>query len=248
MTADAAHDGGYGAHLKGDGSFGAMIEQCNIPVVEAQTYTLSFWYKANRNGANIALYGTDTDTQYTYWWADKGEWTHITATFVVEGDTSLRLNVCGGGNGIAEDIYLDEVRLMGSAVLGVAFRFEQEGFHIYAEGDGRAVLSSATVIPYEDGEAYPLLRMGAVITNQGAVGEKEDAMTLSGVNGITVVDVPVVYIWNVSNSGCSYAVRVVNVPAANSDTLIYARPYYVFEKDGEEIVVYGDIESRSYNG
>jgi hypothetical protein len=37
------------------------------------------------------------------------------------------------------------------------------------------------------------------------------------------------------------------VPQANANTQIYARPYYVFEKDGEEIVVYGDIVHRSYN-
>lgn len=247
VTADAAHSGNGGAHLKGDGSWGAMIEQRNIPVVEGQTYTLSLWYKANANGANIALYGTDTGTQYAYLWADKGEWTYFTATFTVEGDTSLRFNVCGGGDGIAEDIYLDDVCVSGDAVLGVAFRFEQEGFRIYANGKGEVNLASATVIPYGDGEAYTLLRMGALVTNKAAFGEDELAMTLSGVNGITVVNVPVVYVWNVSASGCSYAVRVVNVPQSAADTQIYARPYYVFEKDGEEIVVYGDIVHRSYN-
>jgi hypothetical protein len=55
------------------------------------------------------------------------------------------------------------------------------------------------------------------------------------------------YLWDVSEDGCQFAVRVVNVPAANSDTLIYARPYYVFSKGGKEIVVYGDIVSRSYD-
>ena len=137
---------------------------------------------------------------------------------------------------------------MSSATLGVAFRFEQEGFRIYANGKGEVDLSSATVIPYGDGEAYTLLRMGAVVTNQASIGQDADVMNLSGVDGITVANVPVVYVWNVSASGCSYAVRVINVPQSAADTLIYARPYYVFEKDGEEIVVYGDIVYRSYNG
>jgi len=37
------------------------------------------------------------------------------------------------------------------------------------------------------------------------------------------------------------------VPWNHLDTLIYARPYYVFEQDGQEIVVYGDVYHRSYN-
>ena len=129
----------------------------------------------------------------------------------------------------------------------MAFRFEQEGYRIYTDGKGRVNLSSATVIPYGDGNNYRLVGMGAVVTNKATIGENDRAMTLSGVNGITVVDVPVVYVWNTSASGCSYAVRVTNVPQANANTQIYARPYYVFEKAGEEIVVYGDIVNRSYN-
>ena len=155
--------------------------------------------------------------------------------------------LCGGGNGVAEDVYLDDVCVSGDAVLGVAFRFEQEGYRIYTDGKGRVNLSSATVIPYGDGNNYRLVRMGAVMTNQAAIGENDRMMNLSNINGVSVVDVPVVYVWNVSASGCSYAVRVANVPQANADTQIYARPYYVFEKDGEEIVVYGDIVHRSYN-
>jgi len=41
-------------------------------------------------------------------------------------------------------------------------------------------------------------------------------------------------------------VRVTNIPRGHEQTLIYARPYYVYLFNGEEIVVYGDIYSQSY--
>lgn len=132
--------------------------------------------------------------------------------------------------------------------LGVAFRIYQQGYCIYMDDRHQVELSTATVVPYADGESYPLLRMGAVMTNDAAVGSDTDAMTLAAVNDYNVIDVPVVYVLSVSDAGCEYAVRVTNVPSHHRDTPIYARPYYVFEKDGEEIVVYGDILSRSYNG
>lgn len=251
VTASAACSGGYGAHLQGGGTWGALIEQRGMPVENGSTYTFSFRYKANAGGANVTLFGTQTNTQYAYAWASAGEWTTFTATFTVAGDTTVWLNVCGGGSGVAEDVYLDEVSLIYSddvAKLGVAFLIQQEGFRIYMDAQNRVNLSSATVIPYDDGEAYSLLRMGAIMTNDEVVGTNADVMTLTAINNVNVIDVPVVYLCNVSDTDCRYAVRVVNVPANHADTPIYARPYYVFEKDGEEIVVYGDILSRSYNG
>lgn len=251
VTASAAYSGGYGAHLQGGGTWGALIEQRGISVENGNTYTLSFRYKANTGGANVTLFGTQTNTQYAYVWAAAGEWTTFTATFTVAGDTTVWLNACGGGNGVAEDIYLDEVSLLyadDTAKLGVAFLIEQEGFRIYKDSQSRVDLSAATVVPYGDGEAYTLLRMGAIMTNNAAVGTDASVMTLAATNNSNVIDVPVVYLWSVEEDRCEYAVRVTNVPANRADTLIYTRPYYVFEKDGEEIVVYGDILSRSYNG
>lgn len=250
VTAAAAHDSGYGAHLKGGGDWGALIEQRNIPVTDGEMYTFSFWYKANQNGTNMTLFGGDTNHAYVSAWLAAGQWTQFTTTIKVEGDTTLRLNFCGGGNGVAEDVFLDEVTLLPAnpANLGVAFLFEQEGFHIYTDSSRCVDLSLATVIPYDDGNAYPLLQMGAVITNSSAVGTSSQAMIRENSNGLNVADVPVVYLWNAAADGCEYAVRLVEIPQSHRDTVVYARPYYVFLKDGEEIVIYGDIQSRSYNG
>ena len=129
--------------------------------------------------------------------------------------------------------------------LGVAFLMELEGYRIYKDERNVANLSSATVIPYGDGASYRLVGMGAVLTNDPAAAA---SLSLDAVNGSTVKDVPAVYLLEVTETGCQFAVRVTNVPAAHADTPIYARPYYVFEQDGEEIVVYGDVYARSYNG
>lgn len=228
-----------------------LLEQQNVPVSDGETYTLSLWYKANAVGANVSMIGNTTGTQYTYLWAANGQWTHFSATFTVDGDTALLFNICGGGTGNAEDVYVDNIRLVpadSAAKLGVAFLMELEGYHITMDGQNRFDAPNATVIPYGDGEAYPLLRMGAVMTNDTAVGTEPETFTLSAVNGQTVTDIPAVYFWSVSDTGCEFAVRVINVPLTHSATLIYARPYYVFEKDGREVVVYGDIVSRSYDG
>lgn len=137
---------------------------------------------------------------------------------------------------------------MGGDKLGVAFLIEQEGYRIYMDERHQANLSTATVVPYADGKAYSLLRMGAVVTNDASVGSGAATMTLDAVNGGKVIAVPAVYLWSASDTGCQYAVRVVNVPPSHRDTPIFVRPYYVFEKDGEEITVYGAITARSYNG
>ena len=250
LSADAAHSGAYGAHLRGNGSWGAMLEQVSIPVEDGQTYILSYWYKANQNGANITLKGATTGTQYAYIWADVQDWICVTAEFTVAGDTELVFNACGGGNGVAEDIYLDDLRLVRAddACVGVAFLMELETQGARRTEKSEADLTYATVDVYGDGRRYPLKRMGAVMTNEQAIGEDWSAFTLDHPAMATqrVIDIPATYLWSMDATSASYAVRVVYIPFRYADTVIYARPYYVFEKDGEEVVVYGDVYSRSY--
>ena len=251
LSQAAAYSGTFGAHLKGDGGWGALIEQKSIPVTEGKTYILSFWYKVNAGGANITLFGSDTNTKYAYLWASAGEWTSFTATFTPAGDTSLWLNLCGAGNGVAEDLYLDDVSLVcaNDMRFGVAFLMDLEAQGVRRDTEYKGVLTNAKVDVYGDGTLYSLKKMGALITNNAALGEDPTAFQLDSavMDPARVVDVPAVYLWSVETNAVSFAVRVINVPGHRLDTQIYARPYYVFEKDGEEIVVYGDVYNRSYN-
>ncbi len=247
----AAYSGAYGAHLKGDGSWGALLEQKSIPVEEGKTYVLSFWYKANAGGTNITLFGSSTNTQYAYIWAAAGEWTQFTATFTPVGDTTVWFNACGAGNGIAEDVYLDDIGLVCADDMrfGVAFLMTLDAQGVQWDNQSKGVLTHATVDVYGDGARYSLKRMGALMTNDAAVGENLSTFKLdsSAIETRKIVDIPAVYLWSVDADEVSFAVRVINVPWNHLDTPIYARPYYVFEKDGEEIVVYGNVYNRSYN-
>ena len=251
VTTDARHSGSYGAHLQGNGTWDAMLEQKNIPVKDGDTYQLSYWYKANANGVNITLKGATTEKQYAYLWANSNEWVNVTATFTVEGDTSLVMNVCGGGNGVAEDLYMDDMSLTNSndgPTLGVGFRIDLAATGAKMIETHKASLNNATVDVYGDGEPYSLIRMGCVATNQAQIGQSPTAFNLDNLDTTknTVIDIPAVYLCQVTDTSVSYAVRVIEIPYRNRNTYIYVRPYYVFARDGEEVVVYGDIYSRSY--
>ena len=248
-----------------------------IDVTPNTSYTLTLDVKRLASGGGrIALLDDDYDSPKEFYTISfnttDSDWVTYSITFNSGAYSRIGFAIVDGGG----SALLDEVRLFetakavaekpadpiilypegrGTSVmettgdkLGVAFRIYQQGYRIYMDDRHQVELSTATVVPYADGEAYPLLRMGAVMTNDAAVGAGADTMTLAAVNADTVIDVPVVYVWSVSDTACEYAVRVANVPLNHRDTLIYARPYYVFEKDGEEIIVYGDVLSRSYNG
>lgn len=250
ISAQAAHSWFFGAHLKGDGSWGALIERLDIPVKDGATYTFSYWYKANSNGGNVTLKGTTTDQLYVAQWADVGEWTKLTTTFTVEGDTAVSLNICGGGNGIAEDLYLDDLSLREEGIgpdLGVAFLMDLDAIGATVNERYVGDLTNATVDVYGDGGAYKLVEMGALITNEESIGTNADFFKREHQDGgVHLVDVPALKLYAVTDTTVTYAVRLINIPYAHKDTVIYARPYYVFQKDGEEILVYGDIYSRSY--
>ena len=110
VNAAAAHSGSYGANIKGNGGWGGMLDQ-HFQVEDGKTYEFSFWYKVNSSGFNWSLKGDATGTNYTSGWVTASEWTQVTQTFIASGDTSIFLNINGGGNGVAEDAYIDDIKL-----------------------------------------------------------------------------------------------------------------------------------------
>lgn len=250
LSDGSSQSGLYGAHLKGNGSWGALLEQKDIPVKDGATYRLTYWYKANNSGSNVTIIGATTGTQYHYDWASNGAWTYMDVAFTVEGDTAVTLNLCGGGDGKAEDLYLDEVTLTeenSGTKLGVAFRMDLETTGLRLIGSYRCDYTTGMVDAYGDGTPYRLITMGAVMTNDPAVGTDRKALVLENAQGGRTIDIPAVFLCGLTDTTASYAVRVVDIPWRHKDTRIYARPYYVFEIDGQRMTVYGDIYSRSYN-
>ena len=131
-------------------------------------------------------------------------------------------------------------------VSGLAFRFDvaTAGMQV---NDTTAIYDAATVNAF-DGNDYKLVGMGAIVTNNPNVGTDGSVFYLDQVDGKRVIDVPAVYLCDLEDTSAAYTVRIRNIPEANYDSAIYARPYYVFDLNGTEITVYGDIVGASYNG
>ena len=111
-------------------------------------------------------------------------------------------------------------------VSGLAFLFTAEAEGITAViGEVEADYTNATM------GGYKLISMGAKVAN--AKSEKV---------------IPAVWLYELSVGTASYAVRVINIPAANLDDEITAIPYYVVEIDGVETTIYGEIQTGTYNG
>lgn len=146
---------------------------------------------------------------------------------------------------------------MDGGAYGLAFLFELqcEGVtrqdDLYAENRFYADYTNGTVEVFGDGVKYKLITAGAVVTNDPTVGENASLFTLDNVTVDTVIDIEAKKLfYNTDainlNGVISYAVRIVNIPESHVGTLIYARPYYIFEYNGRQITVYSDIVCNSY--
>ncbi len=128
--------------------------------------------------------------------------------------------------------------------MGVGFLFDVKVSGITKDEAHIGDYSNAIVTI--DGVEYKLITMGAVVTNRAAIGIDEDLLKRSNLSN-TVIDIPAEKVYQADADNAKFAVRIKNIPVANSATVIYARPYYVIEVGGEEVTVYDDIVGRSYD-
>lgn len=129
---------------------------------------------------------------------------------------------------------------------GIGFQFELKADGIKMAGDYRYSLANATVDAYGDGAEYTLVGMGALLSNDAAVGSDPARMTMENLSKNTV-QVDARYLVGVKDGYARFTARVINVPYAYGDVTVYARPYYVFERDGKTVVTYGGIVDATYN-
>lgn len=157
---------------------------------------------------------------------------------------------------------------MTADTLGLAFKFEldvtgarrQEADEEHGNmetGLYAAIFDDATVQAFEDGTAYKLISAGTLVTNDAAIGQNPDVFVHANVNANgnnTMIDVAATYLFEnpvdaqtgEDKGYIAFAVRVVNIPEEHKNTLIYVRPYYVFEYKDQQITVYGDVQYESY--
>ena len=109
-------------------------------------------------------------------------------------------------------------------VSGLAFKFDVAVSGMEVDGT-TAVYDGATV------DGYKLIAMGAIVTN-----------------GVSTLDIPAVYLCDLSDDMASYAVRIINIPTDKYGAAITATPYLVVEIDGVATTIYGEARTNSYNG
>ncbi len=146
---------------------------------------------------------------------------------------------------------------MNAGKLGLAFRFNLECTGVTLNGQHIGNYANGKIQAFEDGNEYTLITAGAVMTNDATVGQNLDAFTREKSSNTTnskIIDVNATKLYNVYHkdyvgapeSGITYAVRIINIPESHMSTVIYARPYYVFEYNGKQVTAYGDVVFDSY--
>jgi len=123
---------------------------------------------------------------------------------------------------------------------GLAFRFKLSANGVKVKNGTEVDLTAATINYL--GTDCKLIGMGAVVTNNETAAKN---LTLETVNDYNVVNIPTVYLQETDEEFCAFATRIINIPGEQLERTIYARPYYVVEVDGEQITVYGDVNSAT---
>ena len=274
LSTKAAYEGAAGVIMKGTGGWGGTLNQ-SFNVDMGNTYKLSFRYKPISNGLNVQILDAADSSRLASDYlstANGTDWMLYEKTFSVGYTTKVTLNFCGGGTGSTEEMYVDNVSIVnlggeenvrnllthnsGVSVRdlaednrGLAFRFHLDADGVQVAKQNQYVLGTGSLDLYKNRQqTATLLRAGAVVTNNATIGEDYDALTLDNVNGTSVVDVNARYLIDLEDDSMGYAVRIISIPDHATATEIYARPYYVYDVDGQEVVVYGALSHDSYDG
>lgn len=143
-------------------------------------------------------------------------------------------NVCGSGR-----------TAVGIDLIGGSISPDVDGlamqFTIPVEGMKRkgttAIYDNATIA------GYKLVGMGAVVSNKG-----DDYYDIEDADGINVLNVPVVYLYNLTEDTATFAIRAINIPEEGKDTPIRFRSYFIYEdEEGVQHTVYSTSSIAAYN-
>ena len=157
-------------------------------------------------------------------------------------------NACGTvreGTALYADAVGHSTMATGADSYGLAFKFDLLAAGAAMDGRYVADMTAATVTYM--GVTCQVVEMGAVMSNDPAVGTDPAAMRRENTTtDKTVIDIPAVYLWDCGADSCSFAVRITNIPSKHQSTTIYARPYCVIAYNGQQYTVYDDTVCASY--
>lgn len=211
------------------------------------TYTFEFTAISTDTYLNFCGGGGGSSTGGENVYVDNIKIVEIPCEHEWDGIQDDECNICGEIREVdIVDIVEGGQTSVSEDVSGLAFKFEIAATGAQTDNNNKYVSGSATVNPFGNDNAYTLIAMGAVITNQ-ADKATEQLLNVNTVNGKSIIKIEAVYLLESGDGTVSYATRIINIPEEGANTTIYARSYYVFEKDGEIIVVYDDIVSQSYS-
>ena len=215
---------------------------------EWATYTFEFTAVSTDTYLNFCGGGGGSSTGGENVYVDNIKIVEIPCEHVYDSIQDDECNTCGHIRPVdIVDIIEGGQTSISEDVNGLAFKFEITATGASTDNNNKYVSGSASINPYGNDNAYTLVTMGAVITNQ-ADKATEALLNLNTINGKSIINIEANYLLDSEDGSVAFATRIVNIPDEGKDTAIYARCYYVFEKDGELIVIYDDIVSKSYNG
>lgn len=129
---------------------------------------------------------------------------------------------------------------------GLAFRFtlnvqgaEIDEAYFYVGGSAAITLN---------GVAYKVAAMGAMVTNDVTAAKDADQLVRENArDNRTLVDVVGERLCDVTDTTCSFAVRIINLPEKALTGAIACRPYCVLESaDGTQQTVYGAVDVSTF--
>ena len=129
---------------------------------------------------------------------------------------------------------------------GLAFRFTMHVRGAAVNKRHEFINDNATAVV--DGVAYKVVSMGAVVTNDVTAAKDITKMVRETAStNRKVVDVEGKRLCDVSETTCSFAVRVIRLAEQHKASAIACRPYCVLEAaDGAQQTVYGSVHVSTY--
>lgn len=148
------------------------------------------------------------------------------------------------------ELYDGVVNKQPMKVAALAFRYRIDAPGL-SHNKGETNTEEATVT--FGGNTYQLKTFGVLTANKATIGNSPSTFVRENADNKNVTDIEAKFLLSCNNNSGEFIGRIINIPASEkmdkTDTLIYARPYFVYTDDaGEEVIVYGDIDSANASG
>ena len=244
-----------------------QVRQDGVAVEPYADYVCTAYVKDAKNFTLMIKKGDDSGNIASTIASTTSDWTKVEVAFNSGIETEICILLMGNANGasvLVDDVTLTKVaggdegrnellsdggisiRDTATYTRGLAFRFSLQVNGAQVTSDHKLVANTGTLNLFkEKTEIGTLVETGAVVTNVEKIGNSN--MTFTDVDGKKTVKVPAQYIMESDATSITFAVRVIDIPDEHSGTRIYARPYYTYSLNGEQVTVYGDIFSDSYD-